>query len=451
MVKKIWVLALLLISASSYAQQPETRILFVLDGSGSMYAKMGVDNRITVAKRLLTRLVDSLRYVEDVELALRVYGHQSPKTHRNCKDTRLEVPFEKNNHSRIKDEIKLVKPKGTTLIAYSLQEAAYDFPKTPGVRNIIILITDGIEECDGDPCAVSQALQKQGVVLRPFIIGLGLNAEFRSQFECVGRFFEATTEENFREVLDVVISQAINNTSVQVNLLDTQGKPTETDVNMTFSDAKTGKEIYNYYHTMDYRGNPDTMYLDPSYTYNLKVHTIPPVYVEGITLTAGKHNTIVADAPQGYLNLEIEGVTNYKNLQAVVMDKKTGEIINIHSFNDVQKYIVDDYHLEILTLPRITQESVGVVQNKTTTLKVQQPGKLNIVTRMKLEIGIYRHVNGKLEKVKELNIKANQDVTVLQPGDYTLIYRETAVKETTNTKTKNFTIKSGEISHININ
>jgi Ca-activated chloride channel family protein len=451
MYKKIWVMLLLLVAASASAQQPETRILFVLDGSGSMYAKMGVDNRITVAKRLLTRLVDSLQYVENVELALRVYGHQSPKTQRNCKDTRLEVPFEKRNHARIKDEIKLVKPKGTTLIAYSLQEAAYDFPKTPGVRNIIILITDGIEECDGDPCAVSKALQKQGVVLRPFIIGLGLSAEFRSQFECVGRFFEATTEDNFREVLQVVISQAINNTSAQVNLLDINGKPTETDVNMTFTDAKTGKEVYNYYHTLDYRGNPDTMYLDPSYTYNLKVHTIPPVFKKGINLTAGKHNTIVADAPQGYLNLQIDGVTNYKNLQAVVFDKNTKDIINVHTFNDVQKYIVGDYHLEILTLPRITQESVGIVQDKTTTLKVQQPGKLNIVTRMKLEIAIFRHVNGKLEKIRELNISGNQDVTVLQPGDYTLIYRETAVKETTSTKQKKFTVKSGEISHININ
>ena len=59
-----------------------------------MYAKMGTDNRITVAKRLLTRLVDSLKYQDELELALRVYGHQSLKTERNCKDTRLEVPFD---------------------------------------------------------------------------------------------------------------------------------------------------------------------------------------------------------------------------------------------------------------------------------------------------------------------------------------------------------------------
>lgn len=451
MYKKIWAIVLLFVAVSVNAQKPETRILFVLDGSGSMYAKMGTDNRITVAKRLLSRLVDSLQYQTEVELALRVYGHQSPKNLRNCEDTKLEVPFEQNNHRLIKDKIKDIRPKGTTLIAYSLQEAAYDFPKTPGVRNIIILITDGIEECDGDPCAVSAALQKQGVVLRPFIIGLGLSPEFQSQFECVGRFFQAETEEDFREVLNVVISQAINNTSAQVNLINSLGKPTETDVNMTFTDAKSGKVIYNYYHTLDYRGNPDTLFVDPSYTYNLKVHTIPPIYKENITLVAGEHNVIALDAPQGNLKLQIDGVTNYKDLKAIVYHPETGEIINVHDFNDNQKYIVGEYDIDILTLPRIRQEDIGIKQNKTTTLQVQQPGKLNIITRKKLEIAIFRIHNGETEKVLALNLSGNQSVTVLQPGEYQLIYRESAIKESLTTKTKNFKVKSGEISHININ
>ena len=448
--KQIWAILLLFLAANAYAQQPKTRILFVLDGSGSMYAKMGEDNRITVAKRLLTRMVDSLQYQEELELALRVYGHQSQKTERNCKDTKLEVPFSKGNHQAIKDNIRDLRPKGTTLIAYSLQEAAYDFPKTPGVRNIIILITDGLEECDGDPCAVSLALQKQGVVLRPFVIGLGLSAEFKTQFECVGRYFEAETEQDFKEVLNVVISQAINNTSAQVNLLDTYGKPTETDVNMTFTNSKTGKILNNYVHTLNYRDNPDTIYIDPSYLYDVKVHTIPPSTQKNITLTAGKHNTIALDAPQGYLSLKIDGITNYKNLQALIIDQKSNEILNVQDFNDQQKYITGTYKIELLTLPRITQESVTISQNKTTTLQVQQPGKLNIVTRNSYEIAVFRNYKGEMELVKTLSLIPNSNITVLQPGDYYLIYRATNTKETFSTKNMPFTIKSGEMKHINL-
>jgi Ca-activated chloride channel family protein len=448
--KQAWAILLLFLAANAYAQQPKTRILFVLDGSGSMYAKMGEDNRITVAKRLLTRMVDSLQYQEELELALRVYGHQSQKTERNCKDTKLEVPFSKSNHQAIKDNIRDLRPKGTTLIAYSLQEAAYDFPKTPGVRNIIILITDGLEECDGDPCAVSLALQKQGVVLRPFVIGLGLSAEFKTQFECVGRYFEAETEQDFKEVLNVVISQAINNTSAQVNLLDTYGKPTETDVNMTFTNSKTGKILNNYVHTLNYRGNPDTIYIDPSYLYDVKVHTIPPSMRKNITLTAGKHNTIAVDAPQGYLNLKIDGITNYPNLQALIIDQNSNEILNVQDFNDQQKYITGTYKIELLTLPRITQESVTISQNKITTLQVQQPGKLNIVTRNSYEIGVFRNHKGEMELVKTLSLIPNSNITVLQPGDYYLIYRATNTKETFSTKSMPFTIKSGEMKHINL-
>lgn len=448
--KHIGVFFLLLISVATYAQNPKTRILFVLDGSGSMYAKMGTDNRITVAKRLLNRLVDSLEYQHDLELALRVYGHQSQKQERNCRDTKLEVPFARYNHKEIKEVITDLKPKGTTLIAHSLQEAAYDFPKSSGTRNIIILITDGIEECDGDPCAVSTALQKQGVILRPFVIGLGLDADYRSQFECVGRFFEAQTEKDFEEVLNVVISQAINNTTAQVNLINDFGRPTETNVNMTFTDAQSDKVIYNYVHTLDYRNNPDTLFLDPSYTYNLKVHTTPPVFKENITLVAGEHNTIAVGAARGTLSLKINGVTNYKNLQAIVLDKKNNEIINIQDFNNQQMYLTGKYDIMLLTLPRILEEDVQMVQNKTTTLQVQQPGKLNIVTRNKYEIGLYRMYKGDTELVKILKLKGNQTVTVLQPGSYHLVYREAAVKETLNTKTEYFSIKSGEVTHINL-
>ena len=182
----------------------------------------------------------------------------------------------------------------------------------------------------------------------------------------------------------------------------------------------------------------------------MKIHTIPPVVKKNIQLTAGIHNTIAVDAPQGDLNLKITGVTNYKNLQAIVIDKKTNEIINVQDFNSTIKYIVDDYKVELLTLPRITQESVNVLQNKTTTLQVQQPGKLNIVTRNKYVAGIYRRHNGSLELVKNLTLKTNQNITVLQPGDYKLIYRKASVKESITTKTKEFTIKSGEMKHINL-
>jgi Ca-activated chloride channel family protein len=95
------------------AQAPnKTRILFLLDASGSMYAQMGRDNRMDVAKRLLGKMVDSLRDKPNLEIALRVYGHQTTKDKQNCKDTKLEVPFNKTNHDLIKEKLRITSPFG---------------------------------------------------------------------------------------------------------------------------------------------------------------------------------------------------------------------------------------------------------------------------------------------------------------------------------------------------
>ena len=181
-----------------YQQIPEkTRILFLLDGSGSMLGKWERTTRMGAAKQLLSELVDSLRSNEQVELALRVYGHQFHRRLQNCKDTKLEVGFSPKNHDLIIRKLRDITPQGTTPISYSLQELEKDFPTDNSYRNIVIIITDGLESCDGDPCEVSRVLQKKQIFLRPFVIGLGMNKSFDEQFDCLGRFFDATNIRSF--------------------------------------------------------------------------------------------------------------------------------------------------------------------------------------------------------------------------------------------------------------
>lgn len=400
----------------------KTRILFLLDASGSMYAKMDGELRIDVAKRLLIQMVDSLHHTPNLEMALRVYGHRSPKSMRDCKDTKLEVPFSEGNSQDLIGVIRNIVPKGTTPIAYSLEQAAYDFPDKE-TRNIIILITDGIEECNGDPCAISLALQKKGIALRPFVIGLGLSMEVADAFDCVGKFYAAEDKESFRNILRVVVTHAINNTTAQVNLLDVNGKVTETNVNMTFSDAKTGQIIYNYYHTMNERGVPDTLDLDPSFRYNLKVHTIPPVQKLNIEINTGSHNIIPLDAPQGNLHLKVTGVTNYDRLPTVIRKAGGSEIINVQEINSPTKYIVGNYDLEVLTLPRITLKNVDIKQSHTTSINIPQPGKLMITSYKDMIGSIYTSDGRQLSLVCHLDETTRRQNITLQPGEYVVVYR----------------------------
>lgn len=436
--------------AGRISNAPLTRILFVFDASYSMFGQWQSGMKMDLAKKILSEFLDSINGTPNLELAFRAYGHQVPlRPERSCTDTKLEVPFGGNNVQAIKNRLKTIVPKGTTPIAYSLEQCANDFPTTSSksVRNIVILITDGIEECDGDPCAVSLALQKKGIVLKPFVIGIGLDQSMMNAFGCIGKFYDASSESNFKNILKIVISQALNNTTAQVNLNDMIGRPTETDVNMTFYDNHSGTIKYNYMHTINNRGVPDTIVIDPIGTYKLVVHTIPPVEKSNIELVAGIHNIIALDAPQGYLNLKIGG-----NVSPACIIRKNGEMHTLHvqNFNSIEKYIVGKYDLEVLTLPRIKADNVDISQSKTTTIEVPQPGSVNITKPNDGPASLYLEENNKLVWIYNLNNAIRSQTLALQPGKYRIEYRPANAKESIYTIERRFKVESGMSTSVNL-
>jgi Ca-activated chloride channel family protein len=428
-----------------------TRILLVFDASYSMSGYWESDQKINIARNFLYEIVDSLSQLKNVQMALRVYGHQSPVPPQDCEDTKLEVPFNTNNALQIKQKLKYLIPKGTTPIAFSLEKAAGDFTPCSECRNIIILITDGIEECNGDPCAVSRKLQNMGIVLKPFIIGIGIDPEFKRSFDCIGYFYNAANEKKFREVLKIVITQVLNTTTAQVNLLDIEGRPTETDVNMTFYDAASGKMKNNIIHTINYRGNPDTLYLDPLVTYKIVIHTLPPIIIDSAWVTAGKHTIIAASAPQGYLELKSLGRIEYSNLQAIVRENDRMETLNYQKINEKEKYIVGKYDIEIPTLPRIMLDDVEILQSHTTTVEIPRP---SIVTFLSFTSGfgsVYINKEDDVEWIINLNPNQKNQSLVMLPGNYVVVYRSRSAKSVMNTVIKEFSVSSGTSIAIDLN
>jgi Ca-activated chloride channel homolog len=430
---------------------PETRILFIFDASQSMMGYWESDRKINIARKVLINIIDSLEKLDNVQMALRMYGHQSPVPPQDCSDSKLEVPFGKNNAGRIRQELRFVNPKGTTPIANSLELGARDFPPDCyNCRNIIILITDGIEACDGDPCAVSMQLQKEGIILKPFVIGIGIDEGFKETFDCIGHYYNAADEEKFSEVMEVVISQALNSTTAQVNLLDINGLPTETNVNMTFYDYFSGKIMYNYIHTMNHRGKPDTLVLDHLVTYKMRVHTIPPVDSDTFRVHVGKHTVIAVDAPQGTLKVVNEGGYHYRGLNYIV--RKAGEMntLNVQEVNQEEKYLVGKYDLEIPILPRLYVYGVKVDQSTTTTVKIPRPGMLTLLKAAPGYGSIYIRRNKTEEWVCNINNNIKNETLVLQPGVYRVVFRAQNAKQTLYTISKTFEIKPGGNVTINL-
>lgn len=186
----------------------ERAVAIVFDASNSMWGQMNGQPKISVAKKILQDAIDW--FPDDLTLALRVYGHRSPRDMRDCSDSELLVPFGKANQQRVREAMSELRPRGQTPLAFSLSQLADDFGDFQGER-AVVLVTDGIESCGGDPVAAARALREREIAVHVIGFGLG-NAvdEDTASLAAIaqasgGRFFTASSAEELRDALAVTV------------------------------------------------------------------------------------------------------------------------------------------------------------------------------------------------------------------------------------------------------
>ena len=144
-------------------------VQIVVDASRSMWGRMNGEPKMSVAKEILWDV--SYWFPEDLDLALRAYGSTSPSESADCADSALLVPFAEANRGSIRAAVEGLRPLGQTPIAYALNQASRDFGARADER-AVVLVTDGIESCGGDPVQAARDLRDQGIVVH--VIGFGL-------------------------------------------------------------------------------------------------------------------------------------------------------------------------------------------------------------------------------------------------------------------------------------
>jgi Mg-chelatase subunit ChlD len=223
-----------------FAQEGDSaHIELILDASGSMWAKLGKSTRIEVAKEALNKIIDDLSERKGIAVGLRVYGHRT----NDCKDTKLEIPIGPLDAKKMKKFINGIKPKGKTPIAYSLEQAARDFMIDFKGNRIVILVTDGLESCNGDPCAAAKALAEKGIVSKIHVVGFGMDKKSVSQLECIvkpsgGLLLEANNADELAKAFDTIVKTALD-VNLEVKGLDKKGNPSS----MTVTIMKDGDEV----------------------------------------------------------------------------------------------------------------------------------------------------------------------------------------------------------------
>jgi len=451
--QRIVIIIALLLGSYQLQAQELTRVLFIFDASNSMHGKWEGATKIIKSREILSKAILDLEGVPNLELALRVYGHQSPitPTFQDCNDTKLEIPFGKNTHGKIVEFINFVDPKGTTPIARSLEAAADDFPDKKA-RNVIILITDGLEACDGFPCEVAKKLKDKGVNVTPFVVGLGIDLSYLNDFSCIGRYYEATTVDAFEKVMQSILSDVIMNTTAQIDLQNTSHKAKETNTTVFLYEAGTKNLKHTFMHTMNRYGNPDTLtVISPDLTYDMVVNTLPKVTVKNVKVYKGTHTHLKAYCPQGALSFKIKGPTKKMDVKCVVRQAGKMQTLNVQNLGDLQKYLVGNYDIEVLTLPRIYINNLEVKQSKNSYNYILGSGLLKIKSYKAIVGQIFvKTETGEFEWVCDFDDRTLNQVFYLQPGEYKMVSRNKSAISTDYTNVKPFSIIAGEILSITL-
>jgi len=159
---------------------PVTNIV-VFDASGSMWNKMEDSTRIEIAREVMKQFLDG--YDTAQPLGVIAYGHRKRG---DCEDIEVLVEPSNIDPAAVSKQISALLPKGKTPLAESLRRAGAMIPKTSEEANIL-LITDGLETCGGDPCAVAKEMIAEGIKVRAHVVGFGLTKAEADSLACIAQ------------------------------------------------------------------------------------------------------------------------------------------------------------------------------------------------------------------------------------------------------------------------
>ena len=187
--------------------QAAERTIIVLDASGSMWAKIDGKSRIEIAKETVKTVIGNLP--SDMELGLMAYGHRDKGS---CTDIELLVPPAAGSGAAIIAATNKISPKGKTPLTEAVKRAAEELKYTEE-KATVILVTDGLETCDADPCALGSELEKSGVDFTAHVVGFGLTETEGKKVACLatntgGKYIQATDAKSLTKALTTTVLKA---------------------------------------------------------------------------------------------------------------------------------------------------------------------------------------------------------------------------------------------------
>ncbi|MCJ7809059.1 MAG: VWA domain-containing protein, partial [Desulfobulbaceae bacterium] len=205
-------------------------LMFILDASGSMWGQVEGRAKIGIAKEVLTDLITGLP--DDTVVGLVAYGHRRKG---DCNDVEELITLGPLNKQAMIAQVQNLNPKGKTPISRSVRLTAEGI-KYLEDETTIILVSDGKETCDPDPCGLVKDLKAAGVKFIMHVIGFDVTEEEKQELECMareggGKYFTAGNAKDFQLAAQEVVKKVSEKPPVSLKVTAVKdGKPIKTYV-----------------------------------------------------------------------------------------------------------------------------------------------------------------------------------------------------------------------------
>lgn len=194
--------ALVAAGGAAATAQEAPRTMLILDGSGSMWGQIDGTAKITIARDAIAGMLDG--WPEGREIGLTVYGHTREG---DCGDIETVLAPGPLDRTAFDAALADVTPRGKTPLTEATRRAAraLSHEDTPAT---VILVTDGRETCNADPCAAAETLERTGTDFTAHVIGFGIGAEAGDDLSCLaeatgGRYLAAANADELVDALEV--------------------------------------------------------------------------------------------------------------------------------------------------------------------------------------------------------------------------------------------------------
>lgn len=195
--------------AKTEISSPQLNVVIALDSSGSMAENVGGEPKITAAQIAIAEFVDSLP--EATQISLIAFGHKGSNADTDkvvsCQGIETVYPLGEKNSDRFKQAVNSFSPTGYTPLAATLKLAGKNLAslKNENNRNVIYLVSDGIETCDGNPVEIAKQLQNSNTELIINVIGFDVDNTAQQQLKAIaeaggGEYYSASDRTSLQKV-----------------------------------------------------------------------------------------------------------------------------------------------------------------------------------------------------------------------------------------------------------